>query len=438
VSRRTQAFVPATRTLLLALVASLVLAVAAADSAHAAPNTYTTLSAYAGGSSLIIDAAGNPVVAYRSALDTRLKMLRCNDPYCTGGGESLTSTDPQAGQWPSVTLDTAGYPVVAYYTTVYDKLKLLHCNDATCAGTETISTPDPGNFLLEFPISMVLDASGNPVIAYTPPYELRILHCNDPLCTGADESITVHDSNAGAPSMALDASGNPVVAYYKFSGGVFGTGQLRVMHCNDPNCAGGGETVTIPDGGPGIWPSLKLDASGFPVIAYYTGSTTRDLKVMHCNDVNCSGTNEATNTPDSNGDVGAQPSLALDGGHPRVSYRDETNGDLKLLRCNDADCAPGGDPIVSLDAAADSGERSSLRLDASGYPAVTFDSGSDLKLLRCGSSVCADGVGGLTELPVVVAPEASGLSSVLLIAIAAITAGAIGLAATLRLRRARR
>jgi hypothetical protein len=328
--------------------------------------------------------------------------------------------------------------VVAYYTTVYDKLKLLHCNDATCAGTETISTPDPDNYLLEFPTSMVLDAAGYPVIAYTPPYELRILHCNDLLCAGANESITIHDSFAGAPSLALDASGNPVVAYYKFSGGVTSTGQLRIMHCNDPNCAGSNETVTIPELGPGIWPSMKLDASGFPVVAYYTGSTTRDLKVMHCNDVNCAGTNETVNTPDSAGDVGAQPALVLDDGKPIVSYRDETNGDLKVLFCNDADCAYGGDRIVSLDTASNSGKRSSLRIDAGGNPAITFDSGSDLKLVRCGTAVCDETVGGITELSFPPTQRGRSFPIAPIAAFASALAAALGLGGVVLLHRAQR
>jgi len=363
-------------------------------------------------------------------LDQRLKVLHCNDPYCTGGGESLTSPDPQRGQWPSILLDASGNPVISYYTTVFDKLKVLHCNDPNCAtGGDTIATPDPGTFLLESPTSLALDAAGNPVVAYTPPYELRVLHCNDPLCVGLIESITTHDIYVGAPSIALDASGYPVIAYYKTNGVIWTTGTMKVMHCNDADCApGNNETTATPDAGPGITPSLRLDASGRPVIAYDTGSTTNDLKVMHCNDVNCAGMNETIMTPDSVGDVGGEPSLLLDGGNPLVSYRDETNGSLKLLRCNDANCALGGDAMVSLDSASDSGEKSALALDASGHPVVTYDAGTDLHLLRCGSPSCQDAVGGLTELSGALAAPASGGPPLAAI-IAAVAVGALALAA---------
>ena len=261
---------------------------------------------------------------------------------------------------------------------------------------------------------MALDASGYPVIAYAIlSGSLRIMRCNDPNCTGGDESITVHDNLVAAPSIALDAAGNPVVAYYVRTGVNYSNGVLRLMHCNDPNCAGGNESVTTPDAN-GTWPSMRLDAAGNPVIAYYSGATTGDLKIMHCDDANCAGANESVTIPDATGSVGLQPSLVLDAGNPVVTYRDETNGALKLLRCDDPDCAAGGDLVVEIDTAGDVGSNSSLVLDAAGYPAASYDAGSDLALVRCTDAKCKGvlptptpdpAVGGIAELPDV--PSAS-------------------------------
>jgi len=382
------------RTLLLVAMAAALAFVAGSDSAFAAANVVTTAATFASDSSLVLDSAGNPVIAYRDSLDTKLKILHCDDPFCNPGGDVTTTPDVQSGRYPSLVLDAAGNPVVSYYTTPFDRLKLLRCDDPNCAGSEPVETPDPDTFLVNASTSLVLDTAGNPVIAYAPAGEIRIMHCNDPECTGGDESITIHGAFADRPALVLDAAGNPVVAYSDSTLG----GIIRVMHCNDPNCAGGDESVTGPDASPGNTPAIALDAGGRPVIAYYGAAPARDLRVMHCNDANCAGANETITTPDSGGDVGLQPSIILSGGNPTVAYRDETNGTLKLLRCDDPDCAAGGDTITTLDPFANGGGNSALALDASGFPAISYDASPDLKLVRCGAANCAPAVGGLSEL----------------------------------------
>jgi hypothetical protein len=112
------------------------------------------------------------------------------------------------------------------------------------------------------------------------------------------------------------------------------------MHCNDVNCAGGNESIQSPDtvGSVGTYSSLALDPIGRPVVSYHDGSNG-DLKVMHCNDVNCAGGGESFASPDTAGTVGQYTSLVLDGrGNPVVSYYDSTNGDLKVLHCGTSTC----------------------------------------------------------------------------------------------------
>jgi hypothetical protein len=270
-------------------------------------------------------------------------VLHCNDPNCAGGGDTITSPDTvgDVGYYTSLALDGAGNPVVSYFDFSYFDLKVLHCNDANCApGGDSVTLPDTDGDVGRH-LSLALDAAGNPVVSYFDSTNsgLKVLHCNDANCAGGDESITapvMGPSGTGIAdtSLALDASGNPVVSY---SHG----GNLKLLHCNDANCAGGGESITSPDtgGSVGFDTSLALDGSGNPVVSY-SDFTNQDLKVLHCNDANCAGGGESIMSPDTGGDVGYSTSLALDAsGNPVVSYLDSSNVDLKVLHCGDANCS---------------------------------------------------------------------------------------------------
>jgi hypothetical protein len=358
-------------------------------------------------SSLALDANGYPVVSYWDSSANDLRILHCNDPNCSGQDESITVPDTNGGTHTSLALDASGFPVVAYNSASVGGLAILHCNDPNCeGGDESIALGAPGGRQW---MSIELDASGYPVVSASSGFALQVLRCNDADCAGGDESLVNVDASPGNvgqySSLELDASGFPVISYYYHNGTLAG-GELRVLHCNDLYCSGGDESIAAPDPWPynhGGYASLALDASGFPVVSYRGSS---GLAVLHCNDANCMGGDESITNPHPmttvKGGPGHSTSIELDAlGFPVVSYVDVgvTEFKLTVLHCNDVDCAGGDDSIAVAGAAVFSEAPTSLVLDTSDRPVVSYQGeieqpGPDalaLHLLRCNDADCAGG-----------------------------------------------
>ena len=286
---------------------------------------------------------GRPITLFvGSATAFLLVALLWNAPLGGATGNFITSpdTEGEVGAHTSLALDSSGNPVVSYYDTVNRDLRVLHCGDPNCTSGNVITSPDMvGN--VGFFTSLVLDGSGNPVVSYHAGLgaeDLKVLHCGDPNCSSGNVITSPDTAGVGQfTSLALDGSGNPVVSYWDFT-----NFDLKVLHCGDPNCSSG-NVITSPDtvGDVGRYTSLSLDGSGNPVISYYDDTfTEQDLKVLHCGDPSCSSGNSIT-SPDTEGFVGQFTSLALDGnGNPVVSYwsAGSSTNDLKVLHCGDPTC----------------------------------------------------------------------------------------------------
>ena len=122
-------------------------------------------------------------------------------------------------------LDSSGFPVVSYYNrSDGGELRVLHCGDATCSSGNSIKTPDNSEDNVGQFTSLVLH-DDHPVVSYfdSSHSTLKVLHCDDPLCTGGDESIespdTSGDSVGQYTSLALHVD-PPLFRYFAYSVGV--------------------------------------------------------------------------------------------------------------------------------------------------------------------------------------------------------------------------
>ncbi|KTD79436.1 hypothetical protein [Legionella waltersii] len=351
------------------------------------PDGATNIGKY---TSIALDNTGLPVVSYYDETNSALKVLHCGNIACSLNNTIATpDIMGTVGMYTSITVDNNNYPVVSYYDASNGKLKILHCGNTSCTSGNSIVKPDlsSSNGVQS---SIKLNSAGNPVVAYFDftNTALKILSCGNAQCSSGN-SITTVDSSADVgryPSLMLDSGQKPVVSYLDAT-----NGKLKVLHCGNALCTSGNSLASIASNGiAGYYSSLSLDANNIPTISYYD-STNQNLNVVRCGDANCAN-NNLISIPDNTGSVGLYTSLKLDASsNPVVSYYDSSNANLNVLRCGSPTCGPNS--VYVGDMATDVGRYSAIKLDSNGRPVVSYwdETNGDLKLLHCGDSSCSQG-----------------------------------------------
>ena len=368
---------------------------AALPAVHAQGAPYTVTVVDTGGAAnvgsytaLKLDSNGFPVIAYRDNTNNDLKVVHCGDATCSAGN---TISVPGCRQRsPNLHLPTARCLWLAGSQLSGGGRRLAHptLGDANCSAGNTISSPDTTG-AVGARSSLVLDASGFPVVSYWDQTNgnLKVLHCGNATCTSGN-TIFAPDTNGVVgqyTAIQLNSSGFPIVSYYD------GTGlNLKVLHCGNAACSSGNIVGLLNStGNVGEWTSLAISPAGTLAVSYYD-TTNGNLKILRCGNVTCTAGIYLA-SPDTVGLVGRYSSVAMDAsGFAVVSYFDDTNLDLKVLACGDQWCS-AGNTISTLDSAGTVGTYTSLALDANGYPVISYydTTNGDLKLVHCQTATCA-------------------------------------------------
>jgi hypothetical protein len=114
--------------------------------------------------------------------------------------------------------------------------------------------------------------------------------------------------------------------------------------------------------------SIAIGTNGNPVISY-RDETNLNLKVAACNNPTC--TTSTNTTIDSNGVGGWYSSIAIGtNGNPIISYTDATNQDLKVAACNNPTCTTSTNTTIDSNGVV--GWYSSIAIGTNGNPVISY------------------------------------------------------------------
>jgi hypothetical protein len=215
---------------------------------------------------------------------------------------------------------------------------------------------------------------------------------------GADEYATDGElASSGGPAVHWDnlsnvpadlADGDQDTTYTAGPGLVLDGSELSAVW---PGTNWGRHIASTLDnvGNVGYDPSITTGVDGLGLISYYD-ETNGDLKVVHCNDVVCS--TATTSTVDSAGDVGGFSSITVGSdGLGIISYYDydAIDGDLKVAHCNDVVCSTA--TTSTIDSVGNVGGFASITIGPDGLPLISYYdyTNGDLKVAHCNDVQCS-------------------------------------------------
>jgi len=184
-------------------------------------------------------------------------------------------------------------------------------------------------------------------------------------------------------SLALGSDGFARISYYDDT-----NDDLKFVRCLDENCVTKNITTIDSAGNVGFeYTSLALGSDGFARISYYNESNN-DLKFVRCTNADCA--TKVITVVDSSGDMGQFSSLALGSdGFARISYYASSGGNLNFVRCTNADCTTKN--ISTVDSSGDVGKYTSIALGSDGFARISYinETNDDLKFVRCANADCS-------------------------------------------------
>lgn len=275
------------------------------------------------GTSIQLDAAGRPVIAYLDIANGHLKLAR-QEP---GGAWALETADgaTNVGGWPSLVLDDLGAHV-SYFDSANRLLKAAHRDLGGAWTSETVDDNGPSVASVGQQSSLAVDAAGGLHVTYSE-NQAYLKYATRPR-SGAWTSTRIDGLSSGLwSSLFIDRSGDLHVAGCSR----FASGDLH--YAQKSGLSWPREIVeTQADGNVGWSASLAVDAAGEQHIVYFDKGNG-DLRYAHR--AGKSGAWEKTTlaAPGTPPDLGRYVAVAVDARRIlHAVYYDPRSADLQYAR----------------------------------------------------------------------------------------------------------
>lgn len=190
-------------------------------------------------------------------------------------------------------------------------------------------------------------------------------------------------------SIAVPPDGRPVISHHDGTGA-----DLRVTKCGNAACSAGNISTTVDSASNvGSSSSIAIAPDGLPIISY-RDNTAGTLKVVKCGNAMCSAGNAITTADDPVNPVGYYTSIAIGSdGLPVISHRDATASVLRVTHCGNATCSAGNVSTNVDDPAANGGYYTSIAIGTDGIPVISHMHVTlfALRVTHCANVTCTSG-----------------------------------------------
>ncbi len=314
---------------------------------------------------------------------------------------TTTCSAPPAGGVGTVTSVSTGSGITGGPITESGTLSLAsgYALPQTCAAGQVVKSAGPGSW------SCGADNVGTAPVFPTC-FDGQILRFGSGgslICASLPPApVLVQQSSGDYPTLMIASDGLPIFAYRNFVNAPSVT--ARVEKCTKPDCSG---ARTSP-GEFGVLGATEFASyiagaisplDGLAVFSLYNGNANPSVLVVKCTSVDCATVTLSSVDAQGGANVGKFTSIAVPAdGRPVISYYDQSNGNLKIAKCGNADCS-AGNTSTAVDTAGDVGQHTSIAISADGFPVVSYQNvtSGTLKVLKCTVATCA--TGNITSTP---------------------------------------